>query len=126
MSFVVDASAVLAVLFNETGKQAVIDHGRGGWISAINLTEVLTRAIDKQVPPALRNDIVGGMGLSVMAFDAAAAAATAELREPTRHLGLSLADRACLQLAMQLGVPVLTGDRAWGDLDIDVEIKLIR
>ncbi len=126
MRYVLDSSAVLAVLFNESGMQTVIEQGQGGLISAVNLAEVLTRSIEKNVPAALRDDVVAVMGLGVMAFDGAAAAATAELRGPTRHLGLSLADRACLALALQLGAPVLTGDRAWSKLAIGVDVRLIR
>ncbi|MBC7520571.1 MAG: type II toxin-antitoxin system VapC family toxin [Sandarakinorhabdus sp.] len=126
MTYVLDASAVLAVLFNEAGRDIVIDLGQGGTISAVNLAEVLTRSADKDVPVEVRRAIVGDMGLNVVAFDANAAELAAELRAPTRRLGLSLADRACLALARTRGLTALTGDRAWADLDIGVEIMLIR
>jgi len=44
----------------------------------------------------------------------------------TRSAGLSLADRACLALALRLGYGVLTADRQWSNLDIGLEVKLIR
>ncbi|WP_236627700.1 hypothetical protein [Caulobacter sp. B11] len=43
-----------------------------------------------------------------------------------RHRGLSLGDRACLALAMREKLPVMTADRAWSDLDLPVEVVLIR
>jgi ribonuclease VapC len=45
---------------------------------------------------------------------------------PTRHLGLSLADRACLALGRLRRLPVLTTDRAWRSLHISVRIEVIR
>jgi PIN domain nuclease of toxin-antitoxin system len=48
------------------------------------------------------------------------------LASKTRRRNISLADRACLSLAMELGMPVLTGDRAWRDLDLGVEVRLFR
>ena len=39
---------------------------------------------------------------------------------------LSLGDRACLSLAMELQAVVLTGDKAWKGLDLPIEIVDIR
>jgi PIN domain nuclease of toxin-antitoxin system len=58
--------------------------------------------------------------------DADLAHRTGRLWPVTAHLGLSLADRACLALAMREGLPVLTGDRAWATLDLGVDVVLIR
>ena len=59
-------------------------------------------------------------------FSATQAEIAAGLWTSTREVGLSLADRACLALAIDLRAPVLTGDRAWRDLPIGVEVILIR
>jgi PIN domain nuclease of toxin-antitoxin system len=48
------------------------------------------------------------------------------LRPPTKHKGLSLADRACLALGQQLNLPVITADRVWKELDLEVEVRLVR
>ena len=48
------------------------------------------------------------------------------LREQTREQGLSLGDRACLALGIRENVPVLTADRAWAQLDLDVSVRLVR
>lgn len=39
---------------------------------------------------------------------------------------LSLGDRACLALARTRGVPAMTSDRTWTQLQIGIEIRLIR
>ena len=66
------------------------------------------------------------MWLSVKVFDRVRSEAAALLRPTTRFAGISLADRACLALAQELNLPVLTADRAWISLGIGVEIRLIR
>ena len=44
----------------------------------------------------------------------------------TRAQGLSLGDRACLALALRLGLPALTTDRAWVELDVGVAVRAAR
>ncbi len=126
MTCVIDASAILALFNGETGGDAVARLGRGGYLSAVNATEVLTRQQDLDVPFDAAVELLEGLQLSIMSFDAARAAAAARLRPATRALGLSLGDRACLALAIELGLPVLTADRPWQRLDLGVEIQLIR
>ena len=53
-------------------------------------------------------------------------AETAVATPAARQDGLSLGDRACLALAMRERSRVLTADRAWSDLDLGVELALIR
>jgi len=48
------------------------------------------------------------------------------LREPTKHAGLSLGDRACLALALSLGAEVYTADHAWSRVEVGCMIHLIR
>jgi ribonuclease VapC len=49
----------------------------------------------------------------------------AELMPRQRELDLSLGDRACLALALRLGLPVLTADRSWLKLE-EPEVRPIR
>ena len=50
------------------------------------------------------------------------------LRPLTRDAGLSFGDRACVELAIDLQVPVLTGDRPWTRLELGnlLSIELFR
>ena len=50
----------------------------------------------------------------------------ARLWTRTRAAGLSLGDRCCLALGARLGLTTVTADTAWDDLDVDVDIRLIR
>jgi len=123
---VLDASALLALVFQEAGTAVVERHLAESCMSTINLAEVLAKvARDDMDVAALR----GGLERSAIewvpfGFDDAEQAAL--LVPVTRAHGLSLGDRACLALAKARNVPVLTGDKAWAKVDVGVEIRLIR
>lgn len=74
----------------------------------------------------MKSCVLDASALEILPFTAVHAEETARLRSLTRHLGLSLADRACLALAADLGLPAVTTDRVWRDLELDTEIQLAR
>ncbi len=130
---VLDASALLAYLLGEVGGLAVRDvlADQTAVISAVNWAEVLTRlasvGVDiDEVTERIASTAGLGDALTIVALGADDGPAIARLRQPTRHLGLSLADRACLALAQRLELPVLTTDRAWAQLGLAVDVRLAR
>jgi PIN domain nuclease of toxin-antitoxin system len=62
----------------------------------------------------------------VVPFDEEQARIAGDLVTRTRHLGLSLGDRACLALGIALAVPVYTADNTWKTLKVAVKIHVIR
>jgi ribonuclease VapC len=123
---VVDASAVIAFLVGEPFTRFDGERLGNSLISAVNLSEVLTRLPEIGVPERETAAAVERLNLRVVAFDEPQARATALLRPVTRQAGLSLGDRACLALGHARGCPVVTADRVWATVDIGVEIILIR
>jgi PIN domain nuclease of toxin-antitoxin system len=129
---VLDASAVLAYLNREPGAEFVADVLAGGAsVSAVNLAEVLSTGADRGVTPerlATRLAEVGVLdgAITVEPFTREDASTVGALRLVTRGAGLSLGDRACLALARRLEAPAVTADAAWSDVDVGVEIRLIR
>ena len=97
---VLDASAVLALLFEEPGAEVVRAHLRTG-------------VIDQGLPAAEAVRAVAILGLEVAPMTETQARRSAELRPLTRGAGLSLGDRACLALAAGLGALAVTADRGW-------------
>lgn len=129
MSTVLDASAAIALLRGEAGAEVVAEHLHGGQVlmSAVNYTEIVQKLA--QLGSATATEDAGALialGLTVAAFDAEAAVRTAELWTTTRTAGLSLADRACLDLAASHSATAVTADRAWATVDVGVPIDLIR
>lgn len=110
---VLDASAVLALLFEEPGAEVVRAQLRTGVIGAANLAEVLAKLSDHGLPAQEAARAVAILGLEVAPMTETQAQRSAELRPATRAAGLSLGDRACLALAAELGAPALTADRGW-------------
>jgi len=66
------------------------------------------------------------LGLDVVDFDRAMAFMSGQLRPSTKPLGLSLGDRACIVLGLQLDVRVLTAEHLWSRLDVGIDIQVIR
>jgi PIN domain nuclease of toxin-antitoxin system len=123
---VLDSSAVLAVIFDEPGGEAVVDLLQGGLLSAVNLSEIHTRLLlDERAAGFAWNSILS-MGLEVCFFDDEQARLAGELIGKTRPFGLSLGDRACIALALQRKATVYTTNRAWKQLDLGIEIVAIR
>jgi PIN domain nuclease of toxin-antitoxin system len=125
---VFDASALLALLNAEPGAEQVAEMLLAGScvLLSVNLAEVLTRLADWQVPLVEANARLDALNLRIVPFDRVLAQRTAELRQPTRHLGLSLGDRACLALAQSLQATVITADRPWLKLELGIAIECIR
>jgi PIN domain nuclease of toxin-antitoxin system len=123
---VLDASAVLAVYFDEPGADRVRATLPGALLSSVNYTEIIGKCLDRgeTLSAALRK--LAAMGLVVVAHDAQLARRAGELRPLTKRLGMSLADRACLALAERERLPALTADRSWKSLVLDIDVRLIR
>ncbi|MDA8200045.1 MAG: type II toxin-antitoxin system VapC family toxin [Thermaerobacter sp.] len=127
---VLDASALLALFFDEPGADAVREHLDGQCaVSAVNWAEVLTRLHARGIDPTMAVDRMKGVGLldaiTLVPFDMDQAVLAARLWVDTRRLGLSLGDRACLALAMRASAVALTADRAWTAVP-GVRVRLCR
>ncbi len=121
---VLDASAVLAVLRDEPGAAGI--EFDGALVSAVNWAEVVQRLARERTHPKVLTARAVASGLVIVDFDVALAETTGALWAATRAAGLSLGDRACLALAIELGLPALTADRAWAALDVGVAVRLVR
>jgi ribonuclease VapC len=126
MTFVLDASAVLALIQDEPGGQRVRSVVRQAVLSSVNLTEVVTKLIARGVPVNEVGEILLEIEFFVHAHDEELAVEAGAMHTITRRQGLSLGDRACLALARRLAAPALTTDRAWSQVDVGVAIEVIR
>jgi ribonuclease VapC len=123
MTAVLDASAVLALLFREAGAAEVEEVLADCAMSAVSWSEVVQKLAVRGVPAP---EALFVLGLRVEPFTLADARATAALWTRGRALGLSLADRACLTLAARLDSEAWTADRAWATGDLGLRVRVIR
>lgn len=115
---VFDASALLAVMFEEPGAQHVMEFlaQPGGEISAVNWSEAGAKLAERGLKEAQIARELNTFGLGVVPFDDVQAITAATLRPLTRSLGLSLGDRCCLALARLRNARAVTADAAWRKL----------
>ena len=128
MSFVLDASAMLATLLDEPGGDDVYEVMSGSHISVINLSEVYATLLDGGMSFEAAQEIIGPLPVRVRTFRDGHAWQTAKLRPLTRQFGLSLGDRACITTAMFADLPILTSDRRMVEAKdvLGIDIRMIR
>jgi ribonuclease VapC len=115
---VLDTSAILALIFNETGAERVSPILENSLMSSVNVAEVFSKLAERDLLTENRISDFYQLGLEIADFDPSQAEAAAKLRPLTKHLGLSLGDRCCLALAMVRDAKVVTADRNWSALNI--------
>ncbi len=123
-----DASALLAVAFNEEGAEQVmhaLSRPHVG-VTVTNLTEVVSKLRQRGMGMAGCRAFIDDLQLTVVSADTETALLAGELHAQTRWAGLSLADAMCLATAVQCGASVVTADRAWARLEVGVPIQVVR
>ena len=121
-----DASAVLALLFDEPGADEVENAIGRAVIATVNWSEVCQWLIERGGDSGVARDHLIDAGLAFEGVTVADAETAAAFRRTTRSAGLSLGDRCCLAVAVRLGRPALTADRAWAAVEAGVAVRLIR
>ena len=123
---VLDASSLLAFLHDEPGADQVWSTLPGALVGAVNWLEVVQKSLQRQAD-------ITGMRLEFVEAGVLFVPFTPEHRSAPcwpafRALSRapSITDRSCLALAIERQVPVLTADRAWSALRLDLDIQFIR
>ena len=108
--FVLDSSAVIALLREERADFDLRDIVPGSWISTVNFAEVVDRfARDGNGEDAIA-DMLAELDLAIVPTTAALAWRAGMLKQPGRSFGLSLGDCFCLALAEEKAMPLVTTD----------------
>lgn len=124
---VLDSSSIIAVLNEEPGAAFVAERLPDAVLSAVNLQEIVKKMLDAGYSEAQIRAAVAGLGVKIMAHDTEDAYRAASIAPATRRFGKGLGDRSCMALAIRLGVPAITTDRTWAQLEIPgLEVILAR
>lgn len=124
--YVLDASALLCLFFQEPGAERVEAVLAGARVGAANLAEVIAKLVDRGVDGEQVATEIAELDLEVVPLDRGQAEAAGLLRAATRRSGLSLGDRCCLALAQKLGATAVTTDRAWAGLGAGIAVEVVR
>ncbi len=126
MTVVLDASALLCFLQDETGNSQVVKALPEAVICSVNWAEVIQKTISAGVSISGMREELEAIGLEILPFSIEEAELTGSLWNQTKKAGLSLGDRACLSVAIKMNVKVLTADRIWTTLKLPIVVESIR
>ena len=124
---VFDSSALVMLFAKEPGYESVKQNLKHAIISSVNIAEVYKYCIAVQnlTEDDCRN-LIKLSGIKIIDFCEEQALITAKIIKQTKEYGLSLGDRGCIALAMFKNYPVLTCDKIWQKVDLDVEFVMAR
>lgn len=127
-NIVLDASAVLAMVYDEPGgvkvHSAIVSPLYSVAISAVNWCEVLTKLGQKSPIMTAARLVAILPGVEVVPFGQDQAEQVAALAKKCPEI--SLGDRACLALASSLGSTAWTTDKIWAQLPVGAKLKMLR
>jgi len=124
---VLDSSAILAVINAEPGHEKLTGELLTQAVaSTVNLAEVQAKLLSRGWLSDLAWQDANGPINESIRFEPEHARIAGDLVPATKHLGLSLGDRACLALALALNAPVYTTDKSWKNLKLKVPVHVIR
>ena len=126
MKQVIDSSVVLAFLRDEPGGDVLVRDDGPFLLSTVNLAEVLTKLVERGLSIDDADLVLRRLPIVHVDHTRDDARRAAELRPVTMSLGRSLGDRICLALGQREDIPVLTADTAWAELDLGIDVRLIR
>lgn len=126
--FVLDASALIAMLRGERGATKVAAEIASASMSVVNYAEVVSHFIHAGMPGQDVDAMLDPLPIQLVPVDHELARTAGKLRALTASPGLSVGDRFCLALAKRDDLSAWTADKVWKQVasDIGVKVTVIR
>ena len=126
--YLLDASALLALIFDEPGAGRIRDFFDECRIHSVNLAEAMRKMVYLGMPADEVISRIAELHLELITeLPWEEAAAIAGLGTEAKRLGLSLGDCLCLAVARKRGAVAVTADRRWSEIQGgDPRIRQIR
>ena len=127
MSVVFDTSALICLIKEEEGSENVQQYLEDEvFMSAINLAEFFSWFCLNGNDVAEAQEFILETQIKIIDLDSSEALESGKMITETKKYGLSLGDRACLNLSKKLGKKVVTADMIWLKLADKFEVELVR
>ena len=123
---VLDSSVVLAAAFGEPGAIPLDGILQDAAISSFNLGEIASKFSERHVDVRSSQQYLNLLAPFCHPLTMSQALQAGRWRAETKRFGLSMGDRCCLALGLELGAEVFTTDRAWSAVDLGVRVRVIR
>lgn len=124
--FVLDASALIAMLKQEKGAAKVSKAIASARMCAVNYAEVVSHFAYLGMPAAAIDAMLDPLPIEIVPADQITSRIAGRLRAVTASAGLSLGDRYCLALAHRDRLPAWTGDTHWNLVASDAGVKVVQ
>lgn len=124
--FILDASALIAMLQKEKGAGKVAEVIASARMCAVNYAEVVSHYAYLKMPAVTIDAMLDPLPITIVPADGALSKIAGNLRALTASAGLSLGDRYCLALAKLDGLPAWTSDTQWNLVAKDVDVKVVQ
>jgi PIN domain nuclease of toxin-antitoxin system len=126
-NIVFDSSVLIMLFAKEPGYEVVRQNMKHAIISAINIAEVYKYCIEVQnLSEDDCKDLIKLCGIKIIDFCEEQALISAKIVKNTKQYGLSLGDRGCIALAILKNCPILTYDKIWQKVNLNIEFIMAR
>ena len=113
IEYVLDATALIALVAQESGSERIAELLENSVVGAVNLAETANKLLEKGFSAAAVRESLAKLELKIEDWTEAMAYRSAEFTRFNKSHGLSLGDRACLTVAKQLRITAVTSDSTW-------------
>lgn len=126
-NIVFDSSVLIMLFAKEPGYESVRGYMRNAVISTINIAEVYKYCIEVQnLSEEDCRNLTKLTGIKIIDFCEQQALISAKIIKNTKQYGLSLGDRGCIALATLKDCSILTCDKIWQKVDLNIEFIMAR
>jgi PIN domain nuclease of toxin-antitoxin system len=124
---ILDASALLALIKNESGASTLEDMLGQIVMSTLSLSEAASTLLQSDMTLQECEQCLLPLVSQLIPFDAFHALLTANLTKQLKGKDLPLEARACLALGVKMNLPIYTADQKWIELGLThVDIRYIQ
>lgn len=122
--YVLDASALIALINEEPGSDHVKKFLSGSIMSAVNISEVVAVLTKLDIPQDSIQTVIRNLVHAIIPFDEEQAFISGYLYTDIHSKGLSFGDKACLSLGKKNDMTVLTSNPKWSEVGGGVSVEV--